>query len=126
MIILIRWFLLNATLFQDAYGDTIEKGYAPITSIEKINPGYGKTYYKLSIDGGYNRDARVDGALYGSFTVHPKTKVIGEVSVGTTSLDVDSTVGFGTTGSAMTGVDCESTSWTKPAQHARNFVYFRL
>ena len=93
--------LLHATLFQDAYSDNIGKGYAPITSIEEINPGYGTTYYKLSIDGGYNRDARVDGALYGSFTVHPKTQVIGEVSVGTTSLDVDSTVGFSTTGELL-------------------------
>ena len=93
--------LLNATLFQDPYGDDIDKGYAPITSIEKINPGYGTTYYKLSIDGGYNRDARVDGALYGSFVVHSKTRVIGEVSAGTTSLDVDSTVGFSTSGELL-------------------------
>ncbi len=93
--------LLNATLFQDPYGDDIGKGYAPITSIEKINPGYGTTYYKLSIDGGYNRDARVDGALYGSFSVHSKTRVIGEVSAGTTSLDVDSTVGFSTSGELL-------------------------
>jgi hypothetical protein len=114
--------LLNATLYQDAYGDSIEKGYAPITSIEKINPGYGKTYYKLSIDGGYNRDSRVDGALYGSFTVHPKTKVIGEVSAGTTSLDVDSTVGFSTSGELL--VDYVDTTIGVVSYTSKNLTQF--
>ena len=70
----------------------------PITSIEKIEVGYGKTFYKLSIDGGYDRDINVEGALYGKFVVEPSTRIIGKVSSGSTSLDVDSTVGFGSTG----------------------------
>ena len=60
--------------------------------------GFGQTFYKLSIDSGYNRDIRVDGAIYGSFEVQPTTKVIGAVSAGTTVLNVDSTVGFAATG----------------------------
>ena len=91
--------LENATLYQNEYKfGGINKAYAPITSVEKIEGGYGKTFYKLSIDGGYNRDASVQGAVYGAFTVEPSTRVIGKVSSGSTVIDVDSTVGFGSTG----------------------------
>jgi hypothetical protein len=86
--------LENSFLFQDEYGTTFSKAYAPITNIEKIESGIGKTFYKLSYDAGYNRDIIVDGSLYGGFKVHPKTRVIGNVSIGSTILDVDSTVGF--------------------------------
>ena len=92
--------LENATLYQDEYkfGGDIKKTYAPITSVEKIEVGYGKTFYKLSIDAGYNRNSSVSGATYGEFTVEPSTRIIGNVSLGATVLDVDSTVGFGSTG----------------------------
>ena len=86
--------LENSTLFQDKYGDITEKAYAPVTKVEPINVGAGKTFYKLSFDAGYNRDVRVDGSVYGTFIVHDKTKAIGDVAVGSTSFDVDSTVGF--------------------------------
>ena len=92
--------LENSTLFQDPYGNPpfIEKAYAPITNVEQINVGLAKTYYKLSLDAGYNRDSRVEGATYGTFAVHPKTRLIGQVSAGTTTFDVDSTVGFPNSG----------------------------
>jgi|TARA_B100000073_G_scaffold52358_1_gene38590 hypothetical protein len=92
--------LKTATLYQDEYkfDSTIKKAYAPITSVEKIEVGYGKTFYRLGFDGGYNRDTRVDGTLYGQFTVEPSTKIIGSVSAGSTIIDVDSTVGFSTSG----------------------------
>ena len=83
---------------QDAYKDLFTKAYAPITAVEKVNVGTGETYYKLSIDSGYSRDIGVDGALYGQFFAHPKTKVIGQVAAGSTIIDVDSTVGFPTGG----------------------------
>ena len=89
-------------MFQDAYGyGNYTKAYAPVTSVEPLNTGdtgIGQTFYKLSIDAGYNRDARVEGAIYGEFKTHSKTRVIGQVSAGTTYLDVDSTVGFPTSG----------------------------
>ena len=92
--------LNNATLYQNEYGFGVDsnKAYAPITDVEKISVGYGQTFYKISFDGGYNRDINVDGAVYGEFTVEPSTRLIGQVSSGSTVLDVDSTVGFGTTG----------------------------
>ena len=85
--------LTEATLYQDAYAD-IPKGYAPITSVEQIPVGAGKTFYRLSVDSGYNRDLRVDGAIYGDFAVHAKSKTIGRVTPGTTVIDVDSTISF--------------------------------
>jgi len=90
----------GATLYQDAYkfDDNIQKSYVPITSVERIEVGFGKTYYKLNFDGGYNRDISVDGVQYGQLKVEPSTKVIGAVSSGSSIFDVDSTVGFGTTG----------------------------
>ena len=46
--------LRDATLYQDEYADNIGNAYAPITSVEQLNVGAGKTFYKLSIDSGYN------------------------------------------------------------------------
>lgn len=86
--------LNRSTLRQDSYGDTITKAYAPITNIERISSETGQEFYKLKFDSGYNRDIIVDGAVYGNFSVHPKTKVIGNVSANSPTIDVDSTVGF--------------------------------
>ena len=88
----------DSVLRQDTYGDLFTTAYAPITSVEKVNEGIGKTFYKLSIDAGYSRDIGVDGALYGKFSAHPKTQVISQVSSGSSIVDVDSTVGFPTKG----------------------------
>ena len=88
-----------STLYQDANVDNnIDKAYAPITHVESINVSAGTTFYKLSLDAGYNRDSRVEGSTYGTFVTPPRTRVIGEVGAGITFVDVDSTVGFGTTG----------------------------
>ena len=89
--------LENNTLYQNEYLN-FTKAYAPITKVEKIRSKDGKDYYKLSIDANYDRDIRVDGALYGDFKIHPQTKVIGEYTSNSTTLDVDSTVGFSSSG----------------------------
>ena len=85
--------LENNTLYQNEYLN-FTKAYAPITKVERIRSKEGKNYYKLSIDASYDRDIRVDGALYGEFKVHSQTKVIGEYNSNSTAIDVDSTVGF--------------------------------
>ena len=87
----------QATLYQDSWKG-IEKAYGPVTNIEKINVAIGETYYRMSLDAGYNRDIRVDGAIYGAFSIHPKTKVIGDIAIGASFIDVDSTVGFAHSG----------------------------
>jgi hypothetical protein len=92
--------LENSTLFQDQYGN-FTKAYAPISKVEKIITKEGKEYYRLSIDSNYNRDIRVEGALYGEFKVHPQTRVIGNYDQTTTTIDVDSTVGFPNSGELL-------------------------
>jgi len=85
--------LINSTLFQKTTSGE-DQGYSPIASVEEVYSGVGQTYYKLSLDGGYNKDIRVDGSIYGKFTVQPTTKAIGNVAVGATCITVDSTIGF--------------------------------
>ena len=76
-----------STLFQDPYqSQSIEKAYAPITHVESINVSAGTTFYKLSIDAGYNRDSRVEGSTYGTFITPPRTRLIGEVGLGITAV----------------------------------------
>ena len=89
----------QATIFQQPYEfANIVEAYAPIILVEKLQVGTAKSFYKLSLDGGYDRDIEVQGAIRGSFSVHPKTKLIGQVGSGSSILSVNSTVGFGTTG----------------------------
>ena len=99
-----------ATLIQQpyAFGSGIEKAYAPITAVETIVANDGETFYQLSIDAGYSRDISVDGATYGKFQPIPRTKNIGQISAGSTFFDVDSTVGFGTTGELSVTYNDES------------------
>ena len=92
------------TLFQDAFEDK-ERAYAPISTVEEIITGTGQTFYRLSVDAGSNKDIRVDGSIYGAFTVQPKTRVIGNIGIGLTVIDVDSTVGFSTSGTLRVTFD---------------------
>ena len=91
--------LENKTLFQDA-GSGFEEARGSVTKSEQFVKD-GKTYYKLSLDYDFDKDINVFGSLFGEFQVHPKTRVITAVSAGATILDVDSTVGFGTTGTLV-------------------------
>ena len=86
----------NTTLWQD--NDYFyNKSYAPISEIENLynsSKTLSNNLFSFKIDGGYNRDLPYDGATYGKFNIHPKTKVIGNILANSTIIDVDSTVGF--------------------------------
>ena len=87
------------TLTEHAYGNLIDKAYSPITNVEKVFVSGATTdYYRLSIDANFVTSSSYGGAEYGDFTSHPKTKCIGDYSSGDTTLDVESTVGFPTSG----------------------------
>ena len=86
--------LLNKTLHQDPHGTDIARAYAPVSSVEKISTGTTESYYRVSIDGGFNQNDASTELLYGQFETHAKTKIIGNVGFGQTFLDVDSTLGF--------------------------------
>ena len=94
--------LVNRTIYQDE-NSFLPKARGTVTQVERIQRS-DKEYYVLSLDIGYQRDIDVDGTIFGEFSIHPKTKLITDItdtdsSVGgfspnLTSLDVDSTVGF--------------------------------
>ena len=83
-------------------GQTITKSTDSGTraSVSEIEPftrtidGNNKTYYKLSLFVGYNDRDLIEG----TFTVPGKTKVIGDVSIGSSVITVDSTIGFNNSG----------------------------
>ena len=86
--------LKNQTLYQDAYDDYgISKAYASITDVERLTKG-DKEFYKLSLDFDYSKDITFDGSIFGEFAIHPKTRIINQVSSGSSFIDVDSTIGF--------------------------------
>ena len=83
-------------------GQTITKSTDSGTraSVSEVEPftrtidGSNKTYYKLSLFVGYNDRDLIEG----TFTVPGKTKVIGNVSIGSSVITVDSTIGFNNSG----------------------------
>jgi hypothetical protein len=90
--------LVNATIYQDETSDFIFRASGAVTAVERILRG-DREFYVLSLDSDYNRDINLtSGTIAGKFTVHPKTKNITDVTVGATTLDVDSTVSFPSAG----------------------------
>ena len=85
-------------------GQTIIKSTDSATraSISEVEPltRKGKVYYKIGLFVGFNDVDLIEG----TFNVSPKTKVIGNVSIGSSVITVDSTVGFGVTGTLVSGI----------------------
>jgi len=106
--------LLNRTIYQDQ-NSFLPKARGTVTQIEKIQRGE-KEYYVISLDSGYQRDIDVEGTIFGDFSIHPKTISITDIinkavnvdafTPSSTSLDVDSTVGFPQSGELL--VDLEN------------------
>ena len=88
--------LKNLTLFQDQTG-----ARGSVTNVEQIQYDQGQ-YYQISVDYGYQRDIDVTGTVYSEFKPNPVTRILNPVSTASTILDVDSTVGFGSTGTLIT------------------------
>ena len=86
-------------------GQTITKSTdlqtnASVSEVEAVTRNR-KTYYKLSLFVGYNDRSGIKGI----FTIPGKTKVIGNVSIGSSVITVDSTVGFTTAGNIISGIN---------------------
>jgi hypothetical protein len=71
---------------------------ASISNVEILSRG-GDTYYRLDLFLGFSDT----DSIQGSFAVTPKTKVIGNVPVGSSVITVDSTVGFSESGTVICG-----------------------
>ena len=90
---------------QNLVGQTIFKSddlqtNASVSEVEIFNRD-GKSYYQISLFVGYSdRDL-----IQGIFTVNPNTKALNDVSPNSSIISVDSTVGFGTTGTLISGVN---------------------
>jgi len=91
--------LVNKTLYQDVF-ENIPKAYAPVSNVESVSVGLlTDRYYKISVDGStIKKEGTNTELLYDNFSSHAKTKVIGNVGIGQTFLDVDSTIGFPNSG----------------------------
>jgi hypothetical protein len=84
--------LKNLTIYQNKTG-----ARGTVTNVEKINYS-GGDFYQIAIDYGYQRDINVDGTIYGKFEPNPKTKLLNNVAIGRTVLDVDSSISFPASG----------------------------
>jgi len=80
--------LNNLTIFQKSTG-----ARGSVTNVQLI-PYDNYQYYQISIDGGFSRDSDVAGSIFGEFKPNPLTKLLENVSVGATIINVDSTVDF--------------------------------
>ena len=86
-------------------GQTIRKStdsatQASISEVEILTRG-SQIFYKIALFVGYNDQDLIQG----TFSITGKTKIIGPVSIGSSVITVDSTVGFGTTGTVVAGLN---------------------
>ena len=90
---------------QNLTGQTIFKSTdtstnASVSEVEIIKRE-GKNYYKIALFVGFSDRDLIEGV----FTVPGNTKVLDNVPAGATIINVDSTVGFGTTGTVISGAN---------------------
>lgn len=86
------------TLYQDSFPQySIDNANGSIYDVETFI-FEGKPFYKLQIFSGYSNNLNPKGSIEGTFVATPKTFVVEDTSAGSTVLTVDSTVGFGNTG----------------------------
>ena len=84
--------LIGQTIFKSSDSKT----NASVSEVEIITRE-GKVYYQLSLFVGFDdRDT-----IQGTFNIHAKTKILESVSVGSSSIIVDSTIGFDDSGSII-------------------------
>ncbi|MDB4343787.1 YHYH protein [Schleiferiaceae bacterium] len=71
-----------------------------VTKVEVITTD-DRNFYQISVDSGYQRDINLDGSILGVFEDEPKTQILNDLSVNSTVIDVDSTIGFPSSGSLI-------------------------
>jgi hypothetical protein len=84
-------------------GQTIRKSTdyntnASVSEVETISRN-NKLYYKISLYVGFNESDEIQG----NFVITPKTKVVENVSIGSSFISVDSTIGFPESGVLYSG-----------------------
>ena len=71
-----------------------------VTKVEIVTTD-NRNFYQISVDSGYQRDINLDGSILGIFEDEPKTQILNDLSVNSTVIDVDSTIGFPSSGSLI-------------------------
>lgn len=84
--------LVNRTLFQDD-SSIYPQSYGSVTNVEKITRD-NKDYYIVSLDYDFDKDINVSGSIFGQFPQHPKTLCTDFILQNSTTITVDSTIGF--------------------------------
>jgi len=86
-------------------GQTIKKSTDDITSasISEVEPftRNNRQYFKISLFVGYSDIS----AVAGNFTITPNTKCLENISVGSSVISVDSTIGFAEIGTIISGIN---------------------
>ena len=95
--------LQNRTLFQ-LKDNNYPSISAPVASVERFERG-NEVYFKLGVDFDFNKDIDVRGDLIRRFQQHPKTYLSESVAAGSTSLPVDTTIGFPSSGKIRVIID---------------------
>jgi len=84
-------------------GQTIRKStdYGTNASVSEVEvlTRRNKIYYKISLYVGFDQKPQIEG----NFNISPKTKVVENISVGASVITVDSTIGFTTSGTVVSG-----------------------
>ena len=95
--------LTGQSLFRSDLDIDVNASISEIEPFERTDSGLSgiTTYYKIGLFIGYDNNSDV----LSDFIVVPNTKSIENVSVGASVISVDSTVGFGTAGTIVSGVN---------------------
>ena len=92
----------NRSVFQDEdtiNGFTFAQG--SVSDVQILSMG-NESYYTLKLDFDYDKDITVtSGTVVGAFSIHPKTQITESVSVDSTVINVESTLGFPNSGSIV-------------------------
>jgi hypothetical protein len=108
--------VLNRTLYQDETSVS-NKAFGSINKIEKILRGE-KEYYVISLD--YSRNYGDTNS--GEFSIHPTTKITSPVSIGSSVIDVDSTLGFPNSGRLV--IELENKSSVVVNYNSKSYTQF--
>ena len=80
---------------EDSNGDVIASG--SVVQAERFVKD-GKSFFNIDLDFAEDKDTSVFGSIYGEFKLDKQTKIIENVSSGSTFVNVESTIGFPASG----------------------------
>ena len=89
----------NKLVGQTIKKSTDEATQASVSEVEIFTRSGVSTYFKIGLFVGFDDKDLIEG----TFNIQPQTKVISPVSVGSSVITVDSTIGFGATGTLISG-----------------------